>query len=959
MPFPIRTLLPALAMLAVGSHVVAADCCNRRILKSSVIVPGAMPHRALPAGDSDRVRFVVLAPSRLTVATTGPVDGDTALDLHGPDDAGLQVANNDNAGDSTGWSLIDLPVAQPGTYYLTVRNNGSAIADYTLDLTIAPLAAQARVAAAPAGERHAPRPMLPDLKPIADVDAGYMHGWELDQTTFPGNTILRLSTAIANLGDGAMEIRGTTVYPDGTQDVVQRIYNSDGSFSERGAGIFRYHPQHEHVHFDGFAIYNLRARLQGGGSGPVLRGGSKTSFCLEDVVEYDLGLPHAASEQVYTECATYQGVSVGWNDLYVKSLPDQWVDVTGIADGNYWLEVVADPENLLDETDETNNTTRIRVDLHVPRGGIAGRVFDDRNGNGVLDAADGGIAGQRVYLDLNGNGTYDNATVVRPADDVPKVIKPQSRCYSDLLVDGVEGRIADLDLKLKVTHANVSQLAVSLISPTGRRVQLANGLPAGANLTNTVFSDQAATGIRSGSAPFTGHFRPITPLGELNGGNPNGRWQVEIVTAAGGATGSLVSWSLTFGTTETSVVSGADGHYAFSDLPLLPYQVRLAPKAGWRATAPITGVYPVTLTDGALADGRDFGTTSATLISGQVYHDLDGDGVKEVGDGGIPGVRVWLDLDGDSSFDSGPATVASSDVPKLLPDQGASSSTIAIAGRSGFITKLKVSLSMTHTYVPDVSLWLTGPDGTRVQLVNHVDWEGKDFDGAILDDGAAQPVREAHPPVTGAYRPEEALAAFTGKPLIGTWTLEMADNEQDDFGTLTAWSLIIEYAEPTRITGAGGEYAFTDQKSGTYSVRHQALAGFIGVSPTSGKHTVTVSAGGSAPSRDFGDARGGTIAGGVIEAGAAGGGCCGDGGGLAGWTVWLDLDQDGVKDASEPSTTSAADGAFSFTGLKPGSYRVREVVKPGWTLVGPASGFRTVTIISSQSVSGVCFSNRH
>lgn len=958
MPFPVRSLLPALALLAVGGHVVAADCCNRRTQKSTVIVPGAMPHRALTAGDSDRVRFEVLAPSRVVIATSGPIDGDTVLDLHGPDDAGAHLANNDNAGDSTGWSLIDLPLVQPGVYFLTVRNNGASIADYTLDLTITPQANQQKAAATPDTARKAPRPLLPDLKPIADEELGYMHGWELDQTTFPGNTILRLSTAIANLGDGAMEIRGTTAYPDGTQDVVQRIYNSDGSYSERVAGIFRYHPLHEHVHFDGFSVYNLRARTNGGGAGVVLRGGSKTSFCLMDVVEYDLGLPNAPADQVYAECATYQGVSVGWNDLYVKSLPDQWVDVTGVADGSYWLEVVADPENLLEETDESNNTTRIRVDLHTPRAGIAGRVFNDRNGNGVLDAEDTGLAGQRVYLDLNGNGTFDNTTSTQVSADVPKVVKPLSRCYSDLLVAGVGGRIADLDLKLRLTHANVSQLAVTLISPTGRRVQLASALPVGTNLTDTIFDGQAATGIRSGSAPFTGRFRPVSPLGDLVGSNANGRWQLEVTTASGGATGSLVSWSLTVGTTETSVVSGADGRYAFSDLPLLPYQVRVIPAVGWRATAPVTGVFPVTLTDGMLANDRDFGVTAATLISGQVYHDLDGDGVKELGEGGIPGVRVWLDLDGDNGFDSGPVTLASTDVPKGLPDLGQSSSVITVAGRSGYIAKVKVSLSMTHTYVPDVSLWLTGPDGTRVQLVDHVDWEGEDFSNAILDDGAAKPVREAHPPVTGAFRPEEPLAAFIGKPLIGTWTLEMADNEQADFGTLTAWSLIIEYSEPTRITDAGGEYAFTDQRPGTYTVRHQLPTGFSGVSPSSGKHSVTLSAGASATGRDFGDARGGGIAGGVIEAGAAGGGCCGDGGGQAGWTLWLDLDQDGVKDAGEPSTTSAADGAFSFTGLKPGSYRVREVVKSGWTLVGPASGFRTVTVASGQTTSGVCFSNR-
>ena len=40
--------------------------------------------------------------------------------------------------------------------------------------------------------------------------------------------------------------------------------------------------------------------------------------------------------------------------------------------------------------------------------------------------------------------------------------------------------------------------------------------------------------------------------------------------------------------------------------------------------------------------------------------------------------------------------------------------------------------------------------------------------------------------------------------------------------------------------------------------------------------------------------------------------------GLPGVTVFLDLDQDGRLDEGEPSTVTAADGSYSFTGLAPG-----------------------------------------
>ena len=42
------------------------------------------------------------------------------------------------------------------------------------------------------------------------------------------------------------------------------------------------------------------------------------------------------------------------------------VDATGLPDGQYWLEVVVDPYNMVQETDDTNNTTRVLVTLDVP-----------------------------------------------------------------------------------------------------------------------------------------------------------------------------------------------------------------------------------------------------------------------------------------------------------------------------------------------------------------------------------------------------------------------------------------------------------------------------------------------------------------------------------------------------------------------------------------------------------------
>lgn len=224
-------------------------------------------------------------------------------------------------------------------------------------------------------ERTVPAALLPDLQALPS----YLSGWTVNTTTGGGRE-LRYSTAMANAGTGAFELRGTPNYETGIdgvqrQLVNQRVYQSDGAPQDRFAGYFVYHPGHGHIHFDDMAYGVIRIRTAGNGLGDVVALSPKTSFALIDINRFNSALPGSPSSAVYpTSDNQVQGISVGWNDVYGSGLAGQQINITGLANGDYWLELTVDPLNRIQETDETNNTSRLAITLStLPTSGF--RIF--------------------------------------------------------------------------------------------------------------------------------------------------------------------------------------------------------------------------------------------------------------------------------------------------------------------------------------------------------------------------------------------------------------------------------------------------------------------------------------------------------------------------------------------------------------------------------------------------------
>ena len=118
-----------------------------------------------------------------------------------------------------------------------------------------------------------------------------------------------------------------------------------------GNPLFQYASCHNHYHFRGFADYRLINSAQ-----KEIAAGLKVGFCLLDSRRWDPTAPGAARY----DCND-QGIQAGWADVYGSSLPCQWIDITSLPAGTYTLEVEVDPDNRLEESNDTNNTTRVFV----------------------------------------------------------------------------------------------------------------------------------------------------------------------------------------------------------------------------------------------------------------------------------------------------------------------------------------------------------------------------------------------------------------------------------------------------------------------------------------------------------------------------------------------------------------------------------------------------------------------
>ncbi len=376
-----------------------------------------------------------------------------------------------------------------------------------------------------------------------------------------------------------------------------------------------------------------------------------------------------------------------------------------------------------------------------------------------------------------------------------------------------------------------------------------------------------------------------------------------------------------FDTGDISVVSASDGSYSFKNLKLGAYSVREVLQNGYTQTAP-AGAYAITLTAAApIAAGKNFGdeTTPTTgTISGTVFKDLNGNGIKDTGETGLGFWTVYLDKNKDGKLDSG-------DVSVVTNSSGAYSFTNVAFGtyvvrevlQAGYTQKGPAGGSYS------VTLAAATPVATAKDFGNSTGATSGSISGTVFNDVNGNGVIDA------------------GDAGLSFWTVYLDKNNNGK----------LDSGEPSVVTNSSGAYSFTGLAFGTYVVREVLQSGYTLTGPAGGSYSIALSSSvATATAKNFGDRKGpttGSISGTVFsDTNGNGVKDTGDGG-LYGWVVYLDLDHNGTPSGNDPYVQTDANGNFSFSGLAFGTYTVREILESGYVLKNPSVGYWTVTLSAS------------
>ncbi len=376
----------------------------------------------------------------------------------------------------------------------------------------------------------------------------------------------------------------------------------------------------------------------------------------------------------------------------------------------------------------------------------------------------------------------------------------------------------------------------------------------------------------------------------------------------------LSGWTITVGVGTKSAITAADGTYTIKDVKTnTPIAETL--QIGWVQTlAP-------TVTSG-IADvtGANFGNFLKTSIAGKTYTDILGNKVLDLPtDTTLNGVTVTLykDVNIDGIFQAATDTIVGAPVTTA----GTGDYLFSDIGPGKYFIQATPLVGSSISFTP-APLPVTVNSGTPVINQNFGIFQNITISGSKFEDKNGNGV----------------LDGTDGAPA----TLF-------DIQLLNTAGAVVK----TQSTTTTGNYTFTDVGPGTYTLKEVPKTGWQptlaptgSITPSSG---VNITNSATTPT-NFGNFQVGKISGfkfndrdksGTKEAAEPV---------LAGWTIYSDANNNGVKDPTEASVVTDVAGKYEFTNLPFATYNIREVLQPGWIQTAPATNAATPTISGALTI---------